>query len=184
MILSENVNNQNCAPKLVLFDEKKINHFLWVCWFLGKNLSTFIPPLENSTTSIAILRRIGWRQLIQKEPRTNPHNKLQLTRNFLYYRYGLYDWWLFYSLPTILDSLPICNCEGGIISDDIFNLVPFSKNEPNDYPLTFQPEVKISGTVIWLIFLRMGPITCSWHQKTNSPILQFTNLKCCIKAPF
>ena len=25
-------------------------------------------------------------------------------------------------------------------------------------------------------------ITCSWHQKTNSPILQLTNLKCCIKA--
>ena len=22
------------------------------------------------------------------------------------------------------------------------------------------------------------PLTCSWHQKTNSPILQFTNLKC------
>ena len=25
-------------------------------------------------------------------------------------------------------------------------------------------------------------LTCSWHQKTNSPIPQFTNLKCCIKA--
>ena len=22
-------------------------------------------------------------------------------------------------------------------------------------------------------------LTCSWHQKTNSPILQFTKLKCC-----
>ena len=25
-------------------------------------------------------------------------------------------------------------------------------------------------------------ITCSWHQKTNSPIIQFSNLKCCIKS--
>ena len=25
-------------------------------------------------------------------------------------------------------------------------------------------------------------ITCSWHQKTKPRILQFTNLKCCIKA--
>ena len=25
-------------------------------------------------------------------------------------------------------------------------------------------------------------LTCSWHQKTKPPILQFTNLKCCIKA--
>ena len=23
----------------------KFNHFLWVCWFLGKNLSTFVPPV-------------------------------------------------------------------------------------------------------------------------------------------
>ena len=26
------------------------------------------------------------------------------------------------------------------------------------------------------------PVTCSWHQKSNSPILQFSNLKCYIKA--
>ena len=32
------------------------------------------------------------------------------------------------------------------------------------------------------IFLLWHLSTCSWHQKTNSPILQFTNLKCCIKA--
>ena len=25
-------------------------------------------------------------------------------------------------------------------------------------------------------------VTCSWHQKTKPRILQFTNLKCCIKA--
>ena len=34
----------------------------------------------------------------------------------------------------------------------------------------------------WQKFFRLRLITCSWHQKTNSPILHFTNLKCCIKA--
>ena len=24
---------------------KKFNNFLWVCWFLGKNLSNFVPPV-------------------------------------------------------------------------------------------------------------------------------------------
>ena len=33
----------------------KCNNFLWVCWFLGKNLSDLYPPFENSTTRIAIL---------------------------------------------------------------------------------------------------------------------------------
>ena len=23
----------------------KFNHFLWVCWFLGRNLSNFVPPV-------------------------------------------------------------------------------------------------------------------------------------------
>ena len=32
----------------------KLNNFLWVCWFLGKNLFDFVPPLENFTTYIAI----------------------------------------------------------------------------------------------------------------------------------
>ena len=54
--------------------------------------------------------------------------------------------------------------------------------------------------ILWAKFLLTGPnnqfrnfafkfslffdqlLSCSWHQKTNSPILQFTNLKCCIKA--
>ena len=67
MILSKNVNNKKCAPKLVFFNEKKkwerfesqilvlfdtspsfqfskFNNFLWVCWFLGKNLSNFVSP--------------------------------------------------------------------------------------------------------------------------------------------
>ena len=78
-MLSKNVNNKKCAPKLIFFYEKKIekdsdnfwyrkltlkvkrlgdfalfdtspliqfskfNNFLWVCWFLGKNLSNFVP---------------------------------------------------------------------------------------------------------------------------------------------
>ena len=33
----------------------KFNNFLWVCWFLCKNLSNFVTPLENSTTRIAIM---------------------------------------------------------------------------------------------------------------------------------
>ena len=80
-MLSKNVNNKKCAPKLIFFNEKKIekdsdnfwyrkltlkvkrlgdfalfhtsplsqfskfNNFLWVCWFLGKNLSNFVPPV-------------------------------------------------------------------------------------------------------------------------------------------
>ena len=54
---------QKCAPKLVFFNEKKLrkirmifdsspliqnskfNNFLWVCWFLGKNLSNFVFPV-------------------------------------------------------------------------------------------------------------------------------------------
>ena len=34
----------------------KFNYFIWVRWFLGKNLSNFVPQLENSTTRIALLR--------------------------------------------------------------------------------------------------------------------------------
>ena len=80
-MLSKNVNNKKCAPKLIFFNEKKIEkdsdnfwyrkltlkvgrlgdfalfdtsplvqfskfkNFLWVCWFLGKNLSNFVPPV-------------------------------------------------------------------------------------------------------------------------------------------
>ena len=32
----------------------KLNNFLWVWWFLGKNLSNFVPPLENLTTPITM----------------------------------------------------------------------------------------------------------------------------------
>ena len=77
---------KKCAPKLKFFNEKKnekdsndflhrlkLRHFLkpplhqfskfdsffWVCWFLGKNLSNFVPtprpPLENLTTRITIV---------------------------------------------------------------------------------------------------------------------------------
>ena len=81
MMLSKNVNNKKCAPKLIFFNEKKIEKdsdnfwyrkltlkvgrlgdfalfdtsplvqfskfkkILWVCWFLGKKLSNFIPPV-------------------------------------------------------------------------------------------------------------------------------------------
>ena len=78
---SKNVINKKCAPKLIFFNEKKIEkdsdnfwyrkltlkvgrlgdfdlfdtsplvqfskfkNFLWVSWFLGKNLSNFVPPV-------------------------------------------------------------------------------------------------------------------------------------------
>ena len=32
----------------------KFSNFLWVCWFLGKNISNFVPLLEDSTTRITI----------------------------------------------------------------------------------------------------------------------------------
>ena len=75
-MLSKNVNNRKCAPKLILFNWKKMrkipmifdieinfesqilaffdtsplhlfskfNNILWVCWFLGKNISNFVHP--------------------------------------------------------------------------------------------------------------------------------------------
>ena len=81
MMLSKYVSNKKCAPKLIFFNEKKIekdsdnfwhrkstlkvkrlgdfalfdtspltqfskfNDFLWVCWFLGKNLPNFVPSV-------------------------------------------------------------------------------------------------------------------------------------------
>ena len=30
---------------LPLIQNSKFNNFLWVCWFLGKNLSNFVPPV-------------------------------------------------------------------------------------------------------------------------------------------
>ena len=74
MISWKYVNNKKCAPKLVFFNEKmrkiqmifdienwlwksnfgtfwqlainpKLNNFLWVCWFLSKNLSNFVSPI-------------------------------------------------------------------------------------------------------------------------------------------
>ena len=50
---------------LALFDTSplhqfsKFKHFLWVCWFLGKNSFNFLPPLENSTTRITIVL-VNW----------------------------------------------------------------------------------------------------------------------------
>ena len=40
---------------LKLIQNSKFNNFLWVCCFLGKNLSDFVSPNENSITQIAIL---------------------------------------------------------------------------------------------------------------------------------
>ena len=77
--LNDSITKCQCAPKLVFFNGKelrkkfvfvsqiltlfgtstliqnsKFNNFLLVCWFLCKNLSNFVPPLENSTTHITI----------------------------------------------------------------------------------------------------------------------------------
>ena len=41
----------------------KFNNFLWVCWFLGKNLSNFVPPiwkLHNPYCNTLHLYNKGW----------------------------------------------------------------------------------------------------------------------------
>jgi hypothetical protein len=43
----------------------KFKNFLWVCWFLGKNLSNFVPPFENSTTRNAISSVLIFGQLFR-----------------------------------------------------------------------------------------------------------------------
>ena len=72
----------------LLHQFSKFNHFLWVCWFLGKNLSNFVTPLEHSTTYTTIkhiyrnldpstlaLNRFGGHQNISHE--------LRLSKNLL-----------------------------------------------------------------------------------------------------
>ena len=97
LMLSKNVNNKKYAPKLIFFNEKKIekdsdnfwyrkltlkvkrlgdfalfdtspliqfskfNNYLWVCSFLGKNISNFVPPvwkLHNPYCHSAHIRQI------------------------------------------------------------------------------------------------------------------------------
>jgi hypothetical protein len=40
----------------LLIQNSKFNNFLWVCWFLYKNIFNFVPPFENSTTCTAIMK--------------------------------------------------------------------------------------------------------------------------------
>ena len=40
---------------LPLHQFSKFNNFLWVCSFLGKNHSNFVPPLKNLTIRITII---------------------------------------------------------------------------------------------------------------------------------
>ena len=86
-MLSKNINNKKCSPKLIFFNGKKMrkilmifdienwlwksnfgsfdtsplhqfskfNIFLWVCWYLVKNLSNFVSP-PNPKLDICI----GW----------------------------------------------------------------------------------------------------------------------------
>ena len=110
-MLSKNVNNKKCDPKLILFNEKKLrkipmifdienwlfdtsplhqfskfNNFIWVCWFLGKNLSNFVPPVwkldnpyyHNFTTSI-------WRDFFLLQPFPVIFLKKKEIKNFTYF---------------------------------------------------------------------------------------------------
>ena len=43
-----------CFDSSPLIQNSKFNNFLRICWFLGKNLSNFVLPFENSTTRTAI----------------------------------------------------------------------------------------------------------------------------------
>ena len=104
MILSKNVNNKKCAPKYEkkirtdLFDfdmenwlwKSKFNNFLLVCWFLGRNLSNFVFPFENSSTRVATLSRevlyskncpLCFDEFSSEPPQTRVL-KAQLTRNW------------------------------------------------------------------------------------------------------
>ena len=47
--------------------------------------------------------------------------------------------------------------KGEVISEGVFNLVQYPKNDPNQCPSAFLPKVKSLGTVIWVNFLRIGP---------------------------
>ena len=65
---------------LALFDTNplhqfsKFNNFLWVCWFLGRNISNFVYLLQNFITRITILTivcsgaylKLNWRNCLQK----------------------------------------------------------------------------------------------------------------------
>ena len=40
-----------------IIKNSKFNNFLWVCWFICKNIFNLVPPLENSTTRTAIMNK-------------------------------------------------------------------------------------------------------------------------------
>ena len=48
--LLSKVKIQFWTPPHYITQFSKFNNFPWLCWFLGKNLSNFYPPFENSTT--------------------------------------------------------------------------------------------------------------------------------------
>ena len=94
----------------------KFNNFLWVCWFLGKNLSNFVPPdwkLDNSyhhikgrrgkkkipTTTTSIIRRPKVSKTV------TPSSLARTTKKPLKFAYRLlgqnfYIYWLSY-LPKL-----------------------------------------------------------------------------------
>ena len=130
-MLSKNINNKKRAPKLVFFNEKsweklgwfltlkilalfdisplhqfsKFNNFLWVWWFLAKNLLFFLyPSLENSTTRIAIVP--------DKVPRPNwyKHHLFQSSFEISLFDHFLPGWYLWAS-HLQNDSFPDSNIQ-------------------------------------------------------------------------
>ena len=47
-------SSKNYLTPPPLHQFSKFNNFLWVCWFLRKNLPILYPPLENSTIRITM----------------------------------------------------------------------------------------------------------------------------------
>ena len=67
-----------------LIQFSKFNNCLWVCWFLGKSLSNFIPPVENSKTRIAKLRITENRYQTRSHSRKTGKPRFHRTNSLLY----------------------------------------------------------------------------------------------------
>jgi hypothetical protein len=118
-MVSKNVNNKKCAPKLIFFNEKKIekdsdnfwhrkltlkvkrlgdialfdaypltqfskfNNFIWVCWFLGKNLSNFVPPVWKLNNPYCHIHHCAMSafQLVFSAHCLSPHAKVHKKKN-------------------------------------------------------------------------------------------------------
>ena len=64
-----------------------------------------------------------------------------------------------------------------VISQNCFFYIKASSLNDHCFKFGICLSIKKSSIISKLLFHKETLLTCSWHQKTNSPI---TNLKCCI----